>query len=85
VGTVIGVEMTRCLQRMGVVNVFGGTTLPNPASEATFRANGFERVGVFPKVGFKLGRWHDVAWYVRRIAEPRDEPPDLIPFSELPG
>jgi L-amino acid N-acyltransferase YncA len=85
VGTAIGVEMTRSLQRMGVVTIFGGTTVPNPASEAIFHANGFERVGVFPKVGFKLGRWHDVAWFVRRIAEPTGEPAELIPFSELPG
>ena len=83
VGTAIGRAMTKILLRQNVVNVFGGTTLPNPASERIFRANGFELVGVWKKVGYKLGRWHDVAWYARRIADPPGEPPEFIPFSRL--
>ena len=83
VGTAIGSEMTEILRRQNVVNVFGATTLPNPASEAIFRANGFELVGVWKKVGYKLGRWHDVAWYVRRIADLLGEPREFIPFADL--
>jgi phosphinothricin acetyltransferase len=82
-GTGIGRAMTEILLRQNVVNVFGGTTLPNPASEGIFRSSGFELVGVWKKVGYKLGRWHDVAWYVRRIANPPGEPPEFIPFARL--
>ena len=48
-------------------NLFGGTTLPNPASERIYRASGFELCGVWRNAGYKQGRWHDVGWYQRTI------------------
>jgi phosphinothricin acetyltransferase len=39
-----------------------GMTLPNEASEALHRALGFEAVGTYRRIGYKHGRWHDVAW-----------------------
>src|SRR5438132_10945069 len=42
VGTAIGLKLSDILLRMGIVTLFGGTTLPNPASEAIYRASGFE-------------------------------------------
>jgi L-amino acid N-acyltransferase YncA len=44
-----------------------GMTLPNDASLALHRALGFEPVGVYRQVGFKHGRWHDVAWAQRLL------------------
>jgi phosphinothricin acetyltransferase len=83
VGTAIGMILTESLLRMGVVNLFGGTTLPNPASEGIYLKSGFEQTGVWRNAGFKLGRWHDVGWYQRRIREVEGEPPQFIPFSQL--
>ncbi len=42
--------------------VVAGVALPNPASLALHRACGFAKVGVMREVGFKHGRWIDVAW-----------------------
>jgi phosphinothricin acetyltransferase len=83
VGTAIGMKLTEILLRMGVVNLFGGTTLPNAASEAIYRASGFEQSGVWRNAGYKLGRWHDVGWYQRQIREVDGEPPPFVPFAEL--
>ena len=44
-----------------------GITLPNPASEAIHRRFGFQPVGVTHAVGFKLGRYWDVAWYEKHL------------------
>jgi L-amino acid N-acyltransferase YncA len=44
-----------------------GMTLPNDASVGLHRALGFEDVGVFREVGYKLGAWHDVRWMQRTI------------------
>ncbi|QCW51062.1 N-acetyltransferase [Nocardioides dongxiaopingii] len=49
----------------GVHTVLAVVALPNPASEALHRACGFERVGVLPEVGHKLGRWVDTALFAR--------------------
>jgi L-amino acid N-acyltransferase YncA len=44
-----------------------GMTLPNPASEGMHRALGFEPVGVYRRIGWKHGAWHDVAWVQRPL------------------
>jgi phosphinothricin acetyltransferase len=43
---------------------------------------GFEHVGTYAEVGFKLGSWRDVGWWHRRIA---GGPPHVAPiaFPEL--
>lgn len=43
--------------------VIAGATLPNDRSTALHQSLGFEFVGVFREVGFKLGRWHDVGFW----------------------
>jgi len=63
------------LARRGYCQAFAGIVLPNDASVALHRAVGFEPVGVFHRVGRKLGRWHDVAWFERPLgATPPEEP-----------
>jgi phosphinothricin acetyltransferase len=52
----------------------GGMTLPNPGSEALHRAFGFEPVGVYRRIGWKFGAWHDVAWTQLMLVD-GDEPP----------
>jgi phosphinothricin acetyltransferase len=71
------------LRRQRFVNVYAGIALPNPASEALHVAIGMERVGVYPRVGYKLGAWHDVAWFGLRLSEPADLPPEPIPLPAL--
>jgi L-amino acid N-acyltransferase YncA len=41
-----------------------------PSSSVGFHDGlGFEWIGVFPRVGRKLGAWHDVAWFYRPIQD----------------
>ncbi len=55
------------LQRCGYVNVYAGITLPNPKSISFHTKMGFEPVGIYRNIGYKLGKWHDVAWMVKTI------------------
>ncbi len=64
------------LAELGHCSAYAGITLPNDASVGLHRALGFEPVGVFRAVGWKFGRWHDVAWFQRRL---RDTPPGPEP------
>ena len=43
--------------------VIGGVALPNAASVALHEKLGFEKVAQFAEVGYKLGRWVDVAYW----------------------
>ena len=52
-------------------------TLPNPASEGLHRALGFEPVGLYRRIGWKHGAWHDVAWVQRALAPGEGPPPPI--------
>ena len=54
-----------------------GIALPNEASVGLHRALGFVEVGTYRRVGWKLGRWHDVAWFQRSLAAGNGPPSDL--------
>lgn len=51
------------LRERGVHALIGGAALPNPASVSLHQSLGFEPVGTFREVGFKHGRWVDVAYW----------------------
>lgn len=50
------------LREHGFTSAIAGMTLPNPGSVGLHAALGFEPVGTYRNVGFKLGAWHDVGW-----------------------
>jgi L-amino acid N-acyltransferase YncA len=55
------------LAERGIRTVLAGVALPNEASEGLHRALGFAPAGTYHRVGWKLGRWHDVAWYQKDL------------------
>jgi L-amino acid N-acyltransferase YncA len=61
------------LAARGFRMAFAGMTLPNDASAGLHRALGFEPSGVYRRVGWKDGAWHDVAW-VQKALGPLDAP-----------
>jgi phosphinothricin acetyltransferase len=69
-GRALYAQLLDLLTRQGFVNAYAGIALPNPASVGLHEAMGFEPVGVYRGVGYKLGRWHDVGWWWRRLADP---------------
>ena len=76
-GRMLYEELFARLAARGYLTAVAGTTLPNPASEGLHRAMGFEPVGVYRKIGFKNGAWHDVLWSQRELA-PRDGEPEPL-------
>ena len=61
----------------GYRNAYAGITLPNAASVGVHEAMGFAPVGVYRRVGWKLGLWHDVGWWALELSSsgaPPDEP-----------
>lgn len=75
VGRLLYDELLERLRGQGFVNAYAGVTLPNPGSVALHEAIGMTRVGVYRRVGYKLGEWRDVAWFELRLAEPATDPP----------
>ena len=62
------------LAARGFRTALAGVALPNDASVGLHTAIGFEPVGTYRRVGWKLGRWHDVTWLQRPLgAGPVDD------------
>lgn len=70
VGTRLYETLFAALQEQPIERIVAGITLPNLASEALHRRFGFRPVGVFTRVGFKLGRFWDVGWFERPLRDP---------------
>ena len=77
IGKQLVTELLERLREMGFVNVFGGTSLPNPASERLLDSFRFKKIAHREHVGFKLDGWHDVSWRQLTLREPTVPPPEL--------
>jgi len=62
------------LADLGYFQAFAGIALPNDASVALHEALGFERLGVYRKVGFKMGAWRDVGWWQKTLRDDAGTP-----------
>lgn len=77
VGTALYRELFERLRAQRFHNVFAGIALPNDASIALHRSLGFTHVGVYRRVGYKNGAWHDTSWWQLRLTDDEaaaDEP-----------
>jgi L-amino acid N-acyltransferase YncA len=76
------------LEAQGFFNAYAGIALPNPSSVALHESVGFEGIGVFRRVGYKLDRWHDVGWWQRTLQPHRaspEKPRDLAAVRRHPS
>ena len=65
----------KLLRVQGSINAYAGITLPNPKSVGLHEAIGFRPVGVYERVGFKFGAWHDVGWWQMALQPSPRVPP----------
>jgi phosphinothricin acetyltransferase len=66
VGSRLYESLLDCVDAAGIHRVYAGIALPNAPSVRLHERFGFRHVGTFSEVGFKFGRYWDVAWFERR-------------------
>ena len=71
------------LKAQGYYTVYAGVSTPNPKSEAFHLAQGFTTVGIYPNVGYKLGRWCTLTWYGLTLQVYGDAPQEPKLLSEV--
>lgn len=79
VGRALYSALLEILRRQGYANAYAGITLPNPASVGLHAAVGFSSIGVFSRIGYKFGQWHDVEWMQLRLHEDDVASSTLLP------
>lgn len=55
------------LKLQGYVNAYAVITLPNEKSVAFHENFGFRYLTTYKKIGYKLGKWHDVGWWEKQL------------------
>jgi len=86
IGRALYEKLFALLERQRFRRAYAGITLPNDASVALHRALGFIPIGVYRRVGWKAGAWHDVAWFGRDIGadgDDRNQPAEPVPFPSI--
>jgi L-amino acid N-acyltransferase YncA len=86
IGRALYTELFGRLRGQGLFKAYAGIALPNPASQGLHQSMGFSLVGIYRRIGYKLGAWHDVAWWqldlqpeVGSPAEPGPPSPNPLP------
>jgi phosphinothricin acetyltransferase len=82
VGRALYERLLPLLASLGYCQAFAGIAQPNPGSVGLHEALGFEAIGVYRRVGFKLGAWRDVGWWQKPLAG-GDTPLPPRPFTGL--
>ena len=85
VGTALYTSLFACLRLLGYRTVLAGITLPNAASEALHVRMGFDPIGTFKDIGYKLGSWHDVWWCQLTLGDLPDPPAPPRSIGEVSG
>ena len=67
IGTALYTVLIELLRIQGYTTLLAGITLPNDASERFHEKLGFQKVGVYHRVGYKQGKFHDAAWWELHI------------------
>lgn len=85
IGRALYTSLFALLRLQGFYNAYAGITLPNPGSVGLHESMGFEPVGIYKKVGFKFGAWHDVGWWSLALRPLDPDPADPLTAPELEG
>ena len=83
VGRSLYSSLFEILRSQGYYNAYAGITLPNESSIGLHSRLGFEPVGIYRGVGYKLGSWHDVSWWQLTLRAADDVPSPPRAFATL--
>ncbi|MBJ7354959.1 MAG: N-acetyltransferase [Thermoleophilaceae bacterium] len=65
IGAALYEALLERLKSLGYLTATAGITIPNAASVALHERFGFREVARYARIGYKLGKWHDVIWMQR--------------------
>lgn len=82
-GRILYTTLFSLLRLQGYFNVFAGVGLPNEKSVGFHKALGFEEIGIFKNVGYKLDNWHDTQWFQLKLNDHIRNPPAPMILEEL--
>jgi L-amino acid N-acyltransferase YncA len=83
IGRALYTSLFAILREQGFFRAYAGVTLPNQGSVGVHEAVGFTPLAVYPAVGYKFGKWHDVGWWQLELRPPTYGPPEPRPIAAV--
>lgn len=83
-GKILYQRLLDVLKLQGFQTVYAGISLPNPISQQFHKSMGFRHLQLFPRIGFKFGKWHGVDFWELVIDLKSDEPTLPRAIGDLP-
>ena len=80
IGRALYQAVMEILKLQNIQTVYGIVTSPNENSERLHAAMGFTKRALFPQMGYKFGRWLDVAWFEKNLGGHGEE---MEPFKAI--
>lgn len=81
VGARLYQALEESLKKQHVTTLVSCITAGNAKSEAFHQKQGFKQVALFPKIGYKFGKWHDVSWMQKSLPIDGCEVEPFRPFD----
>ncbi len=83
IGRALYDKLIPLLREQGYQTLIAGIVVDHLPSEKLHAAVGFVRCGIFPRVGFKQGRWRDVGYWALQLGAGEDEAPPVRRVPKL--
>jgi len=84
-GRALYTALLAILRAQGFCRAVAGVSLPNPASVGLHESMGFRPVGVYHRIGWKFGAWHDVGHWELDLRPDAGAPPPPVIATSLPS
>ncbi len=83
IGRMLYAKLIPILKKQGFVKAYAVLGCPNQGSEIFHEKMGFSLVATLPDIGYKLGCWHDIKYYVLEFNPFRDDMPEPIEYGQI--
>lgn len=83
VGRTLYSRLIALLERQGFAQAIGAISLPNEPSVRLHESLGFVAAGIYRKIGWKCGGWHDVGLWQRMLAPATLPPTEPRPVADV--
>jgi len=82
-GKLLYEHLLAALKKQGFLKAVAVLGCPNEGSEMFHRKMGFSLAATLPNMGYKLGAWHDVKYYVLELNGCCDDMPEPVEYSKI--
>lgn len=83
VGSMLYDKLLPALKQQGFVKAYAVLGCPNEGSEIFHEKMGFSLVATLSDIGYKLGSWHDIKYYVLELNPFRDDMPEPMEYGQI--